>query len=902
MLIFEAMKKKLKKGLPGCLFLLFLISSSVDAQTPLNPIGEFNTLESNSQYGWRALLADVDGDGAPEVVVSARMGAPNGIRAAGSVFIYTAAGALISKIDGDQEDEAFGEWVLAKDLDNDERDELIIGAPGYTQTDREGAVYIYSHPADVWIQKNRLVGEFSRSCLGRIHSVSPDLDGDGVDELLLGAPCNPVRGILNQGSVYIVSGKKAFDGDSLEDATIKRWDTDVKWDPVAQTYQPSETFYFGSCLDGLGDIDGDGTPDFIVSAATSTDRRLDPGLTDQRGVAFIFSGKQVMGNVPFQDAVLFKIAGAIPKQWFGNVVMRIGAPNGKGDLDGDDVADILIGAPGNDPSVTGSVYVYSGAKAAMLGEILDPNNSALIVRIEGETAGDAFGYSVADVGYVDGDAVHDFAVGAQLADAGSNGNVGKVYLYSGGSFNRIGTFEGQAAGERLGKFVSGTSQKGSIDGRAVFTAGAPHAEGNTGKAYLFSSNAIPPSPLPDDASPAASSSSPSPQSLDSSGDANTTILSSSDAGTTPPPANISSSPTDPVTGSVAEPTATSSGAATDSSSSGGGGCSINTLVQPKPGDIVATLILMGLPFWSSISKVTFKYLSKGGGFMKENPGLLFIISLSFLMLPYSAWAAGNQTNKTLTINTGMGVNNGTNKNMTTNGDDGVQCAGMGAQDCEGGPFADTTDPFNPNHDCSNAFTTSPVCTSSFDPNLPGGFTVVDNRFGRGAPCGPNDTSGPPFPYPCHTKGSVNQIIPLGIDDPNSPYIILSPPSLGGVGQPFYQFRSDSFGNLRVNHIEYGFDQFIEADTTQILRVFFTVDSTTDSNGQLVGNAVGSFKMLIQDGSGAGCDVTTSNSSSEGRFESGSTGVVTCIDRNGNLCPSPQFSPGRWAETSFRCLP
>jgi hypothetical protein len=899
MLIFEPMKKKMKKGLPGSLLLFFLISNTVEAQTLLNPIEEFNTPESNSQYGWRALLADVDGDGIPEVIVSARMAAPNGVRAAGSVFIYTASGDLVSRIDGNQENEGFGEWVLAKDFDADGRAELIIGAPDYTRTDREGAVYIYSHPADVWIEKNRLVGEFSRSCLGRIHSVSPDWDGDGVDELLLGAPCNPVRGVLNQGSVYIVSGKKAFNGDSLENATIKRWDTDVQWDPVSQTYQPSETFYFGSCLDGLGDVDGDGTPDFIVSAATATDRRLDPTLTDQRGVAFIFSGNKGLENASFQDAVLFKVAGAIPKQWLGNVVMRIGAPNGKGDLDGDNVPDILIGAPGNDPSVTGSVYVYSGAKAVTLGEVLNPSNSALIVQIVGETAGDAFGYSVADVGYVDGDASHDFAIGAQLADIGGDSNAGKVYLYSGATFSRIGTFEGQAAGERLGKFVAGA---GYIGGRAVFMAGAPYAASDTGKAYFLSSDATPPNPLPDDASPAASSGGPSSQHSGSSSDTNTTTPSSSSDPGTSPPTSVSSSPTDSVTDNVAEPTATASSTATDSPSSGGGGCSMNTLVQPKPGEIIATLILMGLPLWSSTFRVTFRHLKKGGFSFMKRLGLLLIVYLSFLTLPDSAWAAGNQTSKTLTINTGMGVNNNGNRNMTTSDDDGVQCAGKGAQDCEGGPFADTTDPFNPNHDCSNAFTSSDFCSSSFDPNLPGGFNVVDNRFGRGAPCGPNDTNGPPFPYPCHTKGSTNQMIPLGIDDPNNPYIILSPPSLGAVGQPFYQFRSDSFGNLRVNHIEYGFDQFVEADNTQITRIFFIVDSTTDSNGQLVGNAVGSFKMLIQDGSGAGCNVNTSNSSSEGRFESGSTGVITCVDRNGNLCPSPQFSPGRWAETSFRCLP
>ena len=121
-----------------------------------------------------------------------------------------------------------------------------------------------------------------------------------------------------------VSGKKAFEGLSLQNASIKRWDTDVQWDPVTQKFLPSETFYFGSCLDGLGDIDGDQVPDFIISAATATDHRLDPTLLDQRGVAIVFSGKKILDGNSFKDATLFKVAGAVSKEWFGNVVMRVG--------------------------------------------------------------------------------------------------------------------------------------------------------------------------------------------------------------------------------------------------------------------------------------------------------------------------------------------------------------------------------------------------------------------------------------------------------------------------------------------------------------------------------------------------------------------------------------------------
>lgn len=285
---------------------------------------------------------------------------------------------------------------------------------------------------------------------------------------------------------------------------------------------------------------------------------------------------------------------------------------------------------------------------------------------------------------------------------------------------------------------------------------------------------------------------------------------------------------------------------------------------------------------------------------------IFLISLIFLLAaPKVSWAAGNQVNKTLTINSGMGVNNGSNKNLSTSDNAGTACAGGNAGSCgtfggATGPFADTSDPFNTNDDCSPSGFGN-FCSSAFDPQLPGGFNLIDNRFGRGAPCGPNDHSGPPFPYPCQTKGSINQIIPLGIDDAtSSKIVILSPPSLGAIGQPFYQFRSDTFGTLRVHHIEYGFD--LNEDNEQQFKIFFVIDSTTDANGQMVGNAVGTLKMTLSESLPSNCSITSSKSSYTGRFESGPTGVITCVDAAGNLCQGSQFNPGLFSNSSGAVCP
>ncbi len=142
-----------------------------------------------------------------------------------------------------------------------------------------------------------------------------------------------------------------------------------------------------------------------------------------------------------------------------------------GDVDNDGVHDIIVGA--NTSSGSGRAFVFSGATGL---EILD---------FLGEAPNDAFGYAVAGAGEIDGDAFDDLLVGARDHDTGG-GNAGRVYLYSGVDGSLIRSIDGEGTTDQFG---SGTSGTGDIDGDGFGDqiVGAPGAgAGNLGKAYVYS--------------------------------------------------------------------------------------------------------------------------------------------------------------------------------------------------------------------------------------------------------------------------------------------------------------------------------------------------------------------------------------------------------------------------------
>ena len=285
-------------------------------------------------------LGDANGDGLDDVVIAAKSSDTSG-EDAGAAYIFhgplsgsyrlgsDAAARLLGDAEGDQ---AAGTVAAPGDVDGDGlADVVACGCLHDAAGPDAGAVYVVHAPfsGDIPLSAAEAVwlGEQSGDAVGFTAAVG-DLTGDGLPDVGVGAP---LAG--DGGAFYILPGVEIGVA-SLEMA----WSKGVG-SPDQQA---------GASLAGAGDVDGDGQPDLVVGA---------PGHELARGLVAIFYGP-VQGELSLDHAdrhLLGEAAGDLA----GTEVA------GGGDIDGDGLSDLAVGAPGHDESGTdaGAVYILLGSEA-----------------------------------------------------------------------------------------------------------------------------------------------------------------------------------------------------------------------------------------------------------------------------------------------------------------------------------------------------------------------------------------------------------------------------------------------------------------------------------------------------------------------------------------------------------
>jgi hypothetical protein len=306
----------------------------------------------------------------------------------------------------------FGGYSLAggDDLDGDGAGDLLVGAVGEsTQGASAGAAYLLAEPgiggarllADA---RTTFLGETLGDYAGSGVAFAGDVDGDGASDLLIGASSNDALGI-GGGRACLVRGPIPTGEFLLADADARI--SGLGSSRVAPPHgAPVEGDGVGVALDGIGDFDGDGLDDLALGANGSDRSAVDAGAVA------IFLGPVADGATTVDQADQLYLGDA-DFQYAGDAVAAAG------DLDGDGLADLLVGGNSQGP---GTTWVLAGPGVPGSSTITDVPTSLV-----GEADFDYAGAFSARAGDLNNDGWADVVIGAYGSGAVAP-QAGVVYL------------------------------------------------------------------------------------------------------------------------------------------------------------------------------------------------------------------------------------------------------------------------------------------------------------------------------------------------------------------------------------------------------------------------------------------------------------------------------------------
>ncbi len=439
---------------------------------------------------WVAAMADVNADGAAEVVVGVP-GSNDQNVGGGRVYVTTGgtSGSLsditsILRIDGGFDNDHVGVSVATiASMNGDARAEVVVGAPlvDWGVATDAGAAYVVwgvnvSTSVDLkdvnsggsgqgFVIKGQAAGDHAGEVVGAI----ADLTGDGRAEILVGATGNDAGG-ANAGAAYVVFGRAADSPVSLSNVANGTGGFRIIGEAAGDAA--------GSALASIADLNGDGKAEILVAAPGS-----DAGGADA-GAVYVVFGKSIGTQVSLASVTAgtggFRITGATPGAAAGQSIAALG------DVNADGKADILIGAG------DAAYVVYGKADGAEV-SLVDVTAGIGGFAILPEAGGDLTGISVSGGRDLNRDGIADIVIGTPH-DTEGGVDAGAVYIIWGGArgvvdLSAIALGAGGAkvvgtAGSLTGSSVA-VSADLNADGVADLLVGAP---GSGEVAVLYAAN------------------------------------------------------------------------------------------------------------------------------------------------------------------------------------------------------------------------------------------------------------------------------------------------------------------------------------------------------------------------------------------------------------------------------
>jgi hypothetical protein len=462
----------------------FSISPVTDSDTAANSVAE--NAANGTLVGITALASDADGTDTVSYSLDDD---------AGGRFTIDALTGAVTVLDGSLLDyeNATSHTITVRAVSTDgsfSTADMLINVIDLAET----ASFTISGLADSGIDENTAYTSATPSIIGTpIGNVTYTLDGDDAALFTVKPDTGVVSMIARNFEAPLdVGGNNVYnytliatDADGNTDSvTVAVTVTDVGGPVYLSTIAAGNTGfvingqsindYTGYSVSSAGDVNGDGFEDVIVGALGSDASAVDAGRS------YVIYGKSGTVKVELSDIATGAGGFVINGQTAGD--LSGGSVSSAGDVNGDGLADLIVGANLNDFTTTeaGRSYVIFGKAdtAAVNLSAIAAGTGGFVIN--GHAYQDWSGFSVSAAGDMNGDGLTDLLIGATLADTGGTGSVinqGSTYVIYGKTSTSAINLSAVAAG--TGGFIINGQSNGNSSGNSVSSAGDVNGDGIT---------------------------------------------------------------------------------------------------------------------------------------------------------------------------------------------------------------------------------------------------------------------------------------------------------------------------------------------------------------------------------------------------------------------------------------